>query len=256
MLHPGFPARLSSAFPIDLSYIVFCCFVRWWRAEVDRSAVRAAAEAQQRALEQSATVSLQARVRGRLARAALHRETQAVVAVQARYRGISGRTIAADRKTAVVRVQAFVRGAAVAAWYRKTRDTVTALQARRRGIAMRARLAAEADARAAGMRAATEEIAAVTLQAFARAVLERVEQRRNEAAAAVVQGAWRRRQTRVEDAGRVREVACAAVAVQRGWRRVAAEAKGRRARYGVQTKNRELWRVLRSWLLLVSTPRG
>lgn len=209
---------------------------RWWRAVLENArliAARAAAEAQQAALEQSAAVSLQAFFRGHRDRAALHREAVAAVVIQAFVRGISGRASATNRKASVVRVQAFARSAVAAARYRESRAAATVMQARWRGAVARVLLAAEAKMRAAvaaEIQAAREETSARTLQAFARGVLKRAELERAKAAAVAVQGAWRRKQARMREE-RSREIARAAVAVQAWWRMAVARAKCRRARY-------------------------
>eukprot|EP00752_Nemacystus_decipiens_P006271 g5655.t1 len=132
---------------------------RRWRSGVESSAARAAAEAQQVALEQRATVSLQSFFRGHLARVAAcrmataaaavqaRRMSAAAIVVQARRRGILGRAVAAGRKTSAVKIQAFARGRAAAVQYRKVRGATAVLQAWRkmaaRAESRRAREASE-----------------------------------------------------------------------------------------------------------------
>ena len=215
-------------------------FTRWMRAQVDRSAARAAAEAQQVDLQQRVIIYLQAGFRGHRARTALRREAQAAIAVQARWRGTLGRALATARKTSVVGVQAFARGSVVAAWYRKARVAVAVLQARWRGVAVRQRLAPEAEIRAAVRRAMgysnvptflgdtskyEEARRAVesALEAFA------AEKDAEGAAAMVVQKAWRTRQARLEG-DRSHAVARAAALMQLWSRKVDSGAEAHLAR--------------------------
>eukprot|EP00752_Nemacystus_decipiens_P017648 g15819.t1 len=117
---------------------------RMWRSGVATSAARAAAQSQQLALEQRATVSLQRFFRGHLARASVremataaaavqtHRMSAAAIIVQARRRGILGRVVAASRKTSVVRLQAFARGTTATALKRKVGGAAVVSEALRK----------------------------------------------------------------------------------------------------------------------------
>lgn len=130
---------------------------------------------------------------------------------------MSARALADERTAAAVRIQAFARAVMAAARYRRSVLAIALIQARWRCAAARIRLAAAAAAAAEAVEAAIrqakrEENAAITLQAVARGLSQRV------------------KFTRLVEQGRVDRVRVAAVVLQAWWRTRMARARWTTAR--------------------------
>eukprot|EP00903_Cladosiphon_okamuranus_P006827 g6652.t1 len=221
-----------------------------WRGASVRARLskEAKTRAETAAMEESSAVTLQALARGVLKRSGLSRAVAAAAVAQARWRGALVRAqlvkaaktraeMAAMEESSAVTLQALARGVLKRAGLSRGVAAAAVVQAHWRGALVRARLVTEVKTRAENQ-GARKESSVVKLQALARGVLKRMELWRAVAAAAVAQGAWRRRQARLHG-DRSNAVERAAVMVQAWYRSVAARAEGQDVREGNWGKEEE-----------------